>query len=1120
MATALVNPKFRAWNGDKPLAFGKVYTYAAGTNIPKPTYTSEDETVVNPNPVILNAEGYADIYLDGSYKVVVKDEDDVEVWTADPVTDITTVGNEWVHPTPAEKYDVNKFKVNDNQVDRFHPGRRVKLDDTGYLYGDIVQSYYDGQGFTVVEVVLDSGSMTANLNQAYVGIISAVNGAQPANKYLENLQGDQGTDYIKYASDKTLTEKIDEQDAEDQNLQDQIDVHTTAIAANAQDIVDNETANAQEHANINAEIIQLQGAITSGNKLTYRTRADLFADLAHDADTVAEVYLDPTAEYNGVYLKNGASGTGSWTIASYDRYQEALANSKKGRYLVLGEWSKCERVAANNYLLSNNRMYILTDSGTISIATQTDVTITNGQVLYVDPVNGSQDGSSAYIPQIATIGTGNWASEDKYVLFSCSNDIVGGIIPPIANMKSISDRFDVTEGLASSGYDNSRRSRYIVLGEPSKLIRNPADSQELIVSWGAIRIKDTASGGFKKVQPVTDLVVPATAALLVDFDAATDGNGDLVVTVADPWYSHSSYGDPTLFNKMFLLTNYYGTIGGAINFGAVGKIDGSRISNIARYQLLGGLTSYGTVTDTGNTVSVTYPELQLFIGSTGQVPLAIRSQTNQQIPINECLYVDLDAGPDGDGKYTAQVTSGGYVSTIANGTGAFVKDGKYPLLFNGSNSLRGGPLLENSRFTEGLGGSIIPWGNCTITFDASTRTLSWTGDIYFLYRGGNRLRLNAGSFTFPDGNDLQTCYLSLKDVNDWNNATASLCIKSGRYYTGTDRYYANPDQIPLFWYSGGKYGPMSGFPQPDIVGVPQDGNTAPVVVVVYAPTADTQRMDVHIRDDGNPNGRYIRWRFERVNNPGINSDVWHVQKAWVVNNALSSTILEVLTGGEIETAIKESGKADFVGGTAHGDEKTLSVVFHLDGEVLDPAVAGVYQGEGLRVQQVSQCYEEGTGATVNWFKAYKSWQFGLNGVEITQQSEFERDANIDSFYNCFLTIARNEDVNNEATTSQYGAQYPKYETVDLIPRNHARNYIDNVKRAIAWGGGVFYEAEFIEGYNEQDPDNTEYSPSINEMFFQADSSAYNKMYFRQGFTQIRTGAVIFNRYRYKITSSL
>lgn len=52
-------------------------------------------------------------------------------------------------------------------------------------------------------------------------------------------------------------------------------------------------------------------AMISGN-LAYATKADLDADLDHDEGTVAWVVAD-TEALNGIYVKSGASGSGSWT---------------------------------------------------------------------------------------------------------------------------------------------------------------------------------------------------------------------------------------------------------------------------------------------------------------------------------------------------------------------------------------------------------------------------------------------------------------------------------------------------------------------------------------------------------------------------------------------------------------------------------------------------------------------------------------------------------------------------------------------------------------------------------------------------------------------------------------
>lgn len=70
-------------NGN-PLVGGKVNTYESGTTTPKVTYTTQDETTANANPVILDSDGSADIWLgDGGYKFVVTDADDVVLFTTD-----------------------------------------------------------------------------------------------------------------------------------------------------------------------------------------------------------------------------------------------------------------------------------------------------------------------------------------------------------------------------------------------------------------------------------------------------------------------------------------------------------------------------------------------------------------------------------------------------------------------------------------------------------------------------------------------------------------------------------------------------------------------------------------------------------------------------------------------------------------------------------------------------------------------------------------------------------------------------------------------------------------------------------------------------------------------------
>lgn len=90
MAQLAPPPKFRAVGSDGlALVGGKLYSYTDGTSTPKATYTNFALSAANTNPVILDARGEADVWLDGSYKLVLTDSDDVTIWTVDSIRDLT-----------------------------------------------------------------------------------------------------------------------------------------------------------------------------------------------------------------------------------------------------------------------------------------------------------------------------------------------------------------------------------------------------------------------------------------------------------------------------------------------------------------------------------------------------------------------------------------------------------------------------------------------------------------------------------------------------------------------------------------------------------------------------------------------------------------------------------------------------------------------------------------------------------------------------------------------------------------------------------------------------------------------------------------------------------------------
>ena len=81
-------------NNGIPLAGGLLYTYAAGTSTPLATYTTQQATVLNSNPIVLDSAGRVpnEIWLTSTYayKFVLQNASGVQVWSYDNLVGINS----------------------------------------------------------------------------------------------------------------------------------------------------------------------------------------------------------------------------------------------------------------------------------------------------------------------------------------------------------------------------------------------------------------------------------------------------------------------------------------------------------------------------------------------------------------------------------------------------------------------------------------------------------------------------------------------------------------------------------------------------------------------------------------------------------------------------------------------------------------------------------------------------------------------------------------------------------------------------------------------------------------------------------------------------------------------
>jgi len=95
MASRFISPTFDAGSGVKPPDGAKLDFFATGTNDRKDTFTDAGAGTPNANPVIADANGvFPDIFISGTYKVILTDKNDVQVGfgEVDPVKETVDSG--------------------------------------------------------------------------------------------------------------------------------------------------------------------------------------------------------------------------------------------------------------------------------------------------------------------------------------------------------------------------------------------------------------------------------------------------------------------------------------------------------------------------------------------------------------------------------------------------------------------------------------------------------------------------------------------------------------------------------------------------------------------------------------------------------------------------------------------------------------------------------------------------------------------------------------------------------------------------------------------------------------------------------------------------------------------
>lgn len=263
-------------------------------------------------------------------------------------------------------------------------------------------------------------------------------------------------------------------------------------------------------------------------------------------------------------------------------------------------------------------------------------------------------------------------------------------------------------------------------------------------------------------------------------------------------------------------------------------------------------------------------------------------------------------------------------------------------------------------------------------------------------------------------------------------------------------------------------------------------------------TSSNGKVDVFVKGSNEDSNNYIGYTIDHLikeldrDSASSNYDVWKLNSA----NEYTRTSEKffqykkpIVNPGEWDLAIRERGANDFVGGSIHGDEITLTAEFYVDGEevsLIDEEVS--QEAEEVKLVVTSELYRDNTitDNVERIAKRSKEYIFDKSGLIINQEVEFIESINLTTSHLAMLPIYRNRDgiqITDTVTTDYSDQEFDVSESGFDIPE------IKEVKadKVKIYGkeSGIITTVEVLERNN----------PHMQHSFTLSNSENYNKLYF-------------------------
>ena len=223
---------------------------------------------------------------------------------------------------------------------------------------------------------------------------------------------------------------------------------------------------------------------------------------------------------------------------------------------------------------------------------------------------------------------------------------------------------------------------------------------------------------------------------------------------------------------------------------------------------------------------------------------------------------------------------------------------------------------------------------------------------------------------------------------------------------------------------------------------------------------------------------YINYNIVHTQKESDYKDIWRIGQAYALDDNLQNSYAITPAGAEWDMALMLSGRPDFIGGCAHGDEIYTSLSMFLDGNQVEiTSVKDLTAFEEIVIIESSFGYDP-SDHTTQVLKHYKEYIINENGITLNQKVEWLNDYTLGSSYMAMMPPLK-------TLTDTF------YTDVDytLISTNGNYGSVLGAKKAVVYGTAS--NLKFTMSIPKY--------PSLTggDRFLLTDNSggAYNKMYF-------------------------